>query len=457
MHFLPRLFVPAATVLLAACAVPSLERSAASSAELAAQAGAPAPIWNDAGTPAPDPAEPLSLEAALVTAFGHNPRIREAYARLGITQADQQAAARIANPSLSLAWLDAGSLDKDRAGIVASFTDLLLLPSRRRLASGDMRRVELAVAGELVMLAGDVTAAWYENVAARRVATVRADAADAAEISAELARRYHAAGNIPELDVKLRESEAAQARIEALHAGAAAAAARARLADLLGLASAGRWQTAEDLPAPLAESLDAAKLAESAREKRLDLAALRQEVATSEEALAVARRYAWLGGIDVGYEREQESDGTFRGPTLSLELPIFDQGQPERSRAAASLAAAGARQAALDLEIGNAVMSAVAKVEAERAAVERRREAWQAASVATERLQESTAYMLTGVFELLEARGREYEANAAWLGALRDYWVARSTLAVAVGGTLPAVAAPVDDDMPAEEAKGGRS
>jgi cobalt-zinc-cadmium efflux system outer membrane protein len=457
MHFMPRLFVLAAAALLAACAVPSLERSAASSAELAAQAGAPAPSWTDAGTPEPDPAEPLTLEAALVTAFGHNPRVREAYARLGITQADLQAAARIANPSLSLAWLDAGSLDKDRAGIVASFTDLLLLPSRRRLATGDMKRVELAVAGELVVLAGDVTAAWYEHVAARRVATVLENAADAAEISAELARRYHAAGNIPELEVKLRESAAAEAHIEALHADAATAAARARLADLLGLSSTGRWQTAEDLPAPLAEGLDAGKLAESAREKRLDLAALRQEVATSEEALVVARRYAWLGGIDVGYEREEESDGTFRGPTLSLELPIFDQGQPERSRAAAELEAAAARRAALDLEIGTAVASAVAKVEAERVAVDRRREALQAASAATERLQESTAYMLTGVFELLEARGREYEANAAWLGALRDYWVARSALAVAVGGTLPAVATPVDDDMPAEEVKGGRS
>jgi len=48
--------------------------------------------------------------------------------------------------------------------------------------------------------------------------------------------------------------------------------------------------------------------------------------------------------------------------------------------------------------------------------------------------------MLEGQFELLLAKRQEYEAYQGYLEAVRDYWLARTDLARAVGTTLPSSA-----------------
>ena len=44
--------------------------------------------------------------------------------------------------------------------------------------------------------------------------------------------------------------------------------------------------------------------------------------------------------------------------------------------------------------------------------------------------------MLAGVFQLLLAKRDEIDAGAAYIEALRDYWLARTELESAVGGEL---------------------
>jgi len=50
-------------------------------------------------------------------------------------------------------------------------------------------------------------------------------------------------------------------------------------------------------------------------------------------------------------------------------------------------------------------------------------------------------FMLIGAFELLQAKQAEYDAYQGYLDAMRDYWIARSALKLAVGGELPSSAA----------------
>ena len=45
--------------------------------------------------------------------------------------------------------------------------------------------------------------------------------------------------------------------------------------------------------------------------------------------------------------------------------------------------------------------------------------------------------MQLGTYQLLETRSDQLEAHREYVEALRDYWVARGELELAVGGRLP--------------------
>ncbi len=445
MNFLIRMAALAAVpVVGAGCAVAPFDRAADAAADRVSERVTVAPEWPpQAGetNAVPEIREPLTLPAALAIAFTRNPDIRRQYARLGIAHADLQDAARIANPTLSLAWLSPnnGGRDQTTQGISASFADLLLLSARRRLSAAEFRRVELAVGSKLVELAHEVETSWYAHVGALQVAAMRAAVADAAQKEAELAKRFHEAGNISRLQLDLQQAAAARARIEALHAQSDAAASRARLANLLGLAANAVWRTADRLALPPDTTLSRDELTERALSQRLDLAAAREEVAMNEDALGVTGRWRLLGSVDAGYQRERETDGSeIRGPTLNLELPLFNQGQGALARAEARLLDARARAEALALTVENEVTAGVEQLALARDISERyRRELLPASASAVARQQERVNYMLVSPFELIRARRDEYDAWQDYFESVRDYWIARTALRAATGGLLP--------------------
>lgn len=45
--------------------------------------------------------------------------------------------------------------------------------------------------------------------------------------------------------------------------------------------------------------------------------------------------------------------------------------------------------------------------------------------------------MLVGTYQLLETRSDQIDAQRQYVEALREYWIARSKLELAVGGRLP--------------------
>jgi outer membrane protein TolC len=445
MNRLSRIAVLAASLGAGAgCAVTPLDRATDAAADRVSERVAVAPDWPpDTGETdaAPEIREPLTLPEALAIAFTRNSGIRRQYARLGIAHADLQDAARIANPTLSLAWLrpSNGGRDQTTQGISASFADLLLLPARRRLSAAEFRRAELAVGSELVALAHEVERSWYAHVGARQVAAMRLAVAEAAQNEAELAERFHAGGNISRLQLDLQRAAATRARIEALQAESDAADGRQRLSNLLGLPAKAAWRTVDRLATPPDESLSRDELTERALSQRLDLAAAREEVATLEDALGVTERWRLLGSVDAGYKRERETDGSkLRGPTLNLELPLFNQGQGAVARAEAQLLDARARAEALALVVENEVTTGVLQLNLARNISERyRRELLPATASAVARQQEQVNYMLVSPFELIRTKRDEYDAWRDYFESVRDYWIARTALRAATGGLLP--------------------
>jgi cobalt-zinc-cadmium efflux system outer membrane protein len=190
---------------------------------------------------------------------------------------------------------------------------------------------------------------------------------------------------------------------------------------------------------PPDSELEEATLAGNALSQRLDLASVREEVAVLEDSLGVTRGWRLLGSVEAGYEWERETDGSkLRGPTLALELPIFNQGQGAVARAEAQLLDARARADALALAVENEVATGVRQLALAREVSERYRLEWlPAAASAVDRQQERFNFMLVGAFDLIQAKRDQYDAWQGYFEAIRDYWIARSALRAATGGLLP--------------------
>ena len=440
--------VTAAAFTLAGCAsLPSERGYAETRALIDAQRPLPAD-WSPLDRVAtPEvPATSLGVDDAVRRALFHNPRSREAYARLGIGRAELEEARRLANPTFGFARLSqqGGDANQITRSLSLGLTDLLLLPARKRLAEGELDRLQKAVAGDLLALATEVEVAWYEAVGAAQIAAMRDLVAQAAERSAELAQRFFDAGNINRLQLEQERAAATQARIEALAAGAEALRSRSALGGLIGLPSDADWRLQTQLPAPLAVAFSADTLIPLALETRLDLAAAQQAVALREDALGVTRRWRWIGNIEVGYEREREFDGGItRGPSVALGLPLFNQGQGAVARAQAELLQARAELDAKVFAVHDAAHLGIERLTVTTTIAERyRTELVPRREAIVARTQERVNFMLVGVFELLAAKQQEYDAYQAYLEAVRDYWTARAELRGAVGGRLP------DDDQP---------
>ncbi len=392
--------------------------------------------------------QPLTPDAAVQIALLRNPRMQSEYARLGIAQADVYEASRVGNPAFFITALHhSGDPAKLDAGISTSFADLLLLSARKHLAAMEYARTQQLIGAAILNLVSDTRAAYYTYVGAQQVVAMRSAVATAAQTAAELAAKFYSAGNVSALECKLREVTATQARLESARANTDVMRARSTLNRMMGLLDEdGHWKAAERLPVPLTEDESADTLIALAHQQRLDLAAARQEVALFEQKLAVTKRYRWFGKVDIGVNGERETDRSkLYGPSLSLQVPIFNQGQGAIARVGAWLDDAYAQLRALQLDIDSAVRLNADRVNAARAITQTYRAALipqREAIVA--RTQDEVNFMLAGVFELLLTKQQEFDAYQGYIEAVRDYWLARVDLMRAVGAQLPSDSAVTD-------------
>lgn len=386
--------------------------------------------------------EPMTAERAVRVAMLRSPRLQEEYARLGLARADIMEAVQIANPRFAIGNLDAlgGHGSQLALGLTLPLVDLLVLPARARLARSDFERAKLAIAASVLGVGFDVESAWYDYVGAQQVADMRAAVASGMATSAELARRFYAAGNISELQLKRDEAAASQAQIDASRAAVAARMARLKLNTTVGLSGAdAEWRTSDRLPLPVATEDDPVLLETMANQGNLALLAQAREVDILRDAARITRRTRLLGDTQIGFERERETDGSkIQGPTASIEIPIFNQGGARVARAQARYLQARAQLLTLQLKTDNAVRLGAERVQVLSDIVKTHREALiPARETIVERSQQEQNYMLIGVFELIQAKTQEYDAYQGYLEAIRDYWLARLDLMRVVGARLP--------------------
>jgi cobalt-zinc-cadmium efflux system outer membrane protein len=344
--------------------------------------------------------------------------------------------------------------------LVADVLDWLVKPLRTHMAAHEMERTKRRVSHEVLEMAAHTKAAFY---------TVQADAqflqklqliAEVHDATADLAKRLKDAGNINELELLTQQTGAQQGAVDLKRAEGELAAARAKLNRLLGLADARtNWKVVPALPNLPEQDPALGKTESLAIARRQDLAAAREHLAAVGAAVEVKRKTRFIPGLNVGIDTERESaGGHLTGPTVDLELPVFNWGKADLLQLQAEQRQMQAETEALENEVRNDVQSAHAAMRAARNVCEYQQTTLlpQRQRILSETLLHYNA-MQKSNFELLLAKSEEQRAEQESIEALRDYWLARTELEQAAGGILEgkpvSQTGPTGNARPHEEGK----
>jgi outer membrane protein TolC len=449
-HRIPRIHALAAVgalLALAGCVSLSSDRgfdrvSTATEQRLGAE-----PAWprDDAGRRRVDDevarllAQTVTADDTVQVALLQNPGLQSVYADLGIAEAELVQAGRLPNPRFRTTRTSSDEGYKYETALTFPVGALLTMPAVLGMERRRLEAVRLQVTDRVLEVAAETREAWVAAVSAEEELRYLEQVRDAAEASAELARRMAKVGNFSKLDRLREEAFSADSRVQLARARTSALGARERLLRLMGIENPARVRLPARLPDLPPRPGDERDLQAFALAQRLDLQAAKAHAEGTAKALGLTRVTGFLNTLELGPARLAEKDEALkRGYEVSLEVPIFDWGGARVARAEALYLQAAAR-------VGEAAVNARSEVRESTAAWH---DAWEVARQYRDeivplrrRISEENWLryngMLVSVFELLADAREQVEAAQGYIGALRDYWMAEARLQRALGGRLP--------------------
>ncbi len=387
-------------------------------------------------------AEPLDVDHAVRIALLNNRRLLAEFEEIGVSQADLAEASRIENPSFHTSLrFSSGPYNNTELGLALNFLDVFILPLKKKVATAELERTKMRVASEVVEVAAAVKTAFYELLGAEELLERLTVIQDIRQAAADFATEQERAGNLSELDLEQHRAANNQLRVDLVRARIDIRMKREALHRMLGLWGEDiQWQSRDGLPPLPASDPTLVALESSALESRYDVAAARKGVEQVARALGLEKGTRFFpAGIHIGIESEREPDGErVTGPTLGLELPLFNQGQPAIARLTSQLYQSQRRLEHLSIQVRSEVRQARDSMIAARELTEYYRDRLlpQRRDIVALTLEQYNM-MLLGTYDLLAAREREVETERSYIEAWRDYWIVRAELERALGGRFP--------------------
>lgn len=330
----------------------------------------------------------------------NNPNLQAAYMDVGLARADLVQAGLFSNPFLGISARlpDGGGLAAIEASVAQNIAELWQIPVRQRAAKRTLHRAILDLARMAAELAAQAKAAYYQAVGADELLRIAKENLGIAQDLLDLALARQEAGAANELDVNLSRSLALNADIKVERARLASGDARRALASVLGLVTdADGIVLVDALPQEYPSIADAPVLVHLARKSRLDLQAAGQAVALAQARLDeqyrlifpvvelgleleregrhaqggrdlladTARASIASGGLtapEIQPRSERRGEGgqdVTLGPSIGVELPIFDQNQAQIAKARYALQQARKTLEAVDRAATQEVRGAV--------------------------------------------------------------------------------------------------
>lgn len=392
----------------------------------------------------------LTADRAVEIALANNRDLLATLEELGVARADLIEASTIRNPVLDGELLFPGDpRNPFELGITQTLIDLFQLRKRRALGQAAFEASRLRVTGAVLGFAAEVRADYYTLQAAQQALAQQRTIAAAAEVSAELARRQHDAGNISDLDLESEQALYERAKLDLARSELEELESRERLlADLGALESLPLTLPAQQPPAEGGQERSLEEV-EAALPRRIDMSLAQADLEAARRALPLARSSAY-DELALGVKHEREADGNkLTGPSVEIPIPLFDRGMAGRTRAAASLRMAEQRLHALTVAARSEARAARERLLEARARAEYLRNV---VVPRRQRIMNLTQLeynaMLIGVYDLIRARQGLSDALREQVLATRDYWLARTELDAAASGVLGFSARPERSQLP---------
>ncbi len=387
--------------------------------------------------------EPLTTETAVQIGILNNRNLQAALEEISIAQADLVQAGLVSNPSFGLGILFARSsehVDKQEFSLTQDLLDFALLSPRKKIAVNNLERTKLRVATELLDFIAEVKRTFYSLQSMVQLGNRLELILEINEAGADLAQKQFEAGTLNELDL---------ANQQALYQESKASLAQARIQmqryqehvnGLLGLwGDLAEWEVVEQLPPILEEELSLTQWETVALERRLDLAASRLGINVLRKALSLRKKTRFFPvGIEFGVAHEREPENIrVTGPTLQIGLPIFDVGRASVARLESQIRQSERQLEALITGVRAEVREAAQWLLSSRKLAQYYRETLLPQRVRILDLtQRQYNMMLKGTYDLLLAKQSQVSTERDYVEVWRDYWLARTRLERAVGGTL---------------------
>lgn len=386
----------------------------------------------------------LTLDDAVRLALVNNPDLLAYYENLEVGHAEVLEAGLRQNPVFKRTdrFPDERRLHTNvEVETMTDFLDYFLVPFRQHAAEADLAVIESEFRQKVIDLGKDVEDNWISVRALEIELDHHAQLLELREIAEGLAGVQQKAGNVSALSARKRVLAKLEVlgKISALQADLAGA--REKLYRSLGLfgpqicfSLAGELVANDDGIPPHVHDLERAAIA-----NRQDLEALRRTiVALAEEAkLKDPWTYAKLL---VGTSFEQDTDGVVStGPSIELEMPIFNQGQAQQQKYHALIAQAQKQLLAKAVEACSEVREFLKTAAIHRALLNDLETTvlpnWKKQNA--DGLAHYNA-MTLGVFDLLDLKEGELQASIDHAHALTNYLKAQVALMHAVGGSFVA-------------------
>ena len=397
-------------------------------------------------------AKPLSADDAVQIALLNNRGLQAEYHELGIGEAELVQAGRLPNPGVAFARTKQGSEVELEWLLAINLARLIAIPLFLEVESRRFEHTQLRVSLQMVSLAVDTRKAYLNALAAEETVRYMRQVMQAAEASAELARRMEQVGNFNKLQRAREQGFYADAALNLARAEQAQRATRERLTRLLGLWGAQvQFSLPQRLPDQPKSTVDLPDIERLALEQRLDVRGAKLAAEQTAKNLGLTRSTRFINVLEVGAIYNTFNDApSQRGYEIGFELPLFDWGDARVAKAEAIYMQAVDRAAQTAIDARSEVREAYTGY----------RSAWDIARhhrdeivpvrqrIADENLLRYNG-MLIGVFELLaDARAQIASVNN-YIESLRDFWIAQADLDMALIGK-PSIAGPAGPATTAE-------
>ncbi len=379
---------------------------------------------------------PLSREDAVRLAIRLSPAFQSMLAESAAQTAAATQSARLSNPIFTferLARREDGAIDLDIGRMLSvALLEWIYLPSRVASANAATSQIAIRQAGSVVDLATNVQQAWVRAVAAEQSLHYFEQVMDAAEASAELAKRMYQVGNFSRLQRAQQQAFYAEAALQLTKAKQHAVATREALVRTLGLDAdlAGKLVLPPRLPDLPKSILDEPRAAQMAVDQRLDIQIGRAEIARIGAKAGYEKASSFVNAFHLAAVRNSATGKTpQRGYELELAIPVFDWGDARRAQAQAEYVAATQRlaQTLVDAE-SNVRESYAAYRAAHTLATHYRDEIVPLRKVIADETLLKYNGMLTSVFELLSVTHTQIGSVILAIDAERDFWLAEAAL-----------------------------